>query len=68
LSHGGIVFSAGAGVKADMQTYRVADAEPDAEPYADLGAEPVTAVGMTGIAAVGVGRLVASPVEDWGAG
>jgi hypothetical protein len=38
LSHGGVVFSAG----ADMQTGRVADAEPELEPDAgvDPGMEP----------------------------
>jgi hypothetical protein len=92
LLHCGIVFSAGAGVKEDMQTCGVVDAEPDAEPDTepgaepdmkpgaepdaepvaepdvDPGAEPDTAVCMTGVTAVGAGRMVASLVEDWGAG
>jgi hypothetical protein len=80
VSHGGIVFSAGAGVKADMQTCREPDADPDAEPDAkpgaepdakpdaEPGAEPDVAVCMTGVPTVGVGRLVASLVEEWGAG
>jgi hypothetical protein len=46
LSHGGVVFSAGADMKAGMQTGRVVDAEPDAdpktepEPDVDPDAEP----------------------------
>jgi hypothetical protein len=64
LSHGGVVFSAGAGVNADMQTYWVADAEPDpepdAEPDVEPGAEPDVEPGAEpDVTAVGVGRLVA---------
>jgi hypothetical protein len=53
---------------ADAELYTRPEAEPVAESYVDPGAEPDAAVIMTGITAVGVCGLLASSVEEWGAG
>jgi hypothetical protein len=52
LSHGEVIFSAGAGVKANMQTEGVPDAEPEASWHS------------TKASGMGVGRLLASLVEE----